>query len=376
MIEIVDLRAVYEIKIMNDNRLFQVVMLGAGLNVMGGISSVEKLILEQGVPEVNLEHIPTLEEGSILKKILVFIKAISHLLSRLLKHKVDIVYIHFSSKGSTFRTAILIVISLFFRKPIVLHSHGSGFHIFYGNLPLWIQKTISYLFSKSSRLVVLSQSWKKFYVSNLHLEETKIVVLPNPVKFPLQIKDTKDSNIVKFLFLGRIGKRKGAFELIEAFSKIPTKQRRQASLTMAGDGDVEQARSLVENLALTEKTIILDWVNSEKRDALLAESDVFVLPSYNEGLPMAIIEAMGFGLSVISSPVGGIPELICHGKNGLLVEPGNIKELSLAMQFLIENKQERIFFAERAKKDVAPLDIKKYCLSLMTLYQDLVKKVV
>lgn len=357
---------------MNKTKLFQVVMLGAGLDVMGGISSVEKLILEQGVPEVNLKHIATLQDVSKIKKILVFKQAISNFVSTLLQQKVNLIHIHFSSRGSTFRTLALIIISLFFRKPIILHSHGSGFHVFYGNQSLLIRKLINYLFNKCDHMIVLSNSWKKFYLNNLGLTESKIVVLPNPVKFPSHIKHSKDSDMVKFVFLGRIGERKGAFELIKAFSHIPSQQRSKAYLTMAGDGDVKQARNLVKDLELTKQIKILDWVNSEERDALLADSDVFVLPSYNEGLPMAMIEAMSFGLSIITTPVGGIPELINHGDNGLLVKPGDIPELASAMQSLIENEDLKNSLKIKAEQSVKPLDIQQYCLSLGSIYQSLI----
>lgn len=350
----------------------EIVMLGAGLDVMGGISSVEKLILSQGVSDVNLQHIATLQDVSLIQKILVFNNAIFHFVKTLLQKKVDLVHIHFSSRGSTFRTLILIVFVLAFRKPIVLHSHGSGFHLFYSQQSFWIQKIIRYLFRKTNLIIVLSNSWKEFYIKNLDLEESKIAVLPNPVKLPSQNKYNKTSNIVKFIFLGRIGERKGAFELIKAFSQIPAQYRNLSALTMAGDGDAEVARNLVNDLNLADKVTILDWINSQERDNLLAESDVFVLPSHNEGLPMAMIEAMSFGLPVITTPVGGIPELITDGNNGILIEPGNIGELSAAMKSLIKNENIRASLGIEAEQSVASLDIEKYCSSLKSVYQAIV----
>ena len=356
----------------NKNESLEIVMLGAGLDVMGGISSVEKLILDQGVSEVNLKHIATLQDVSLMRKILVFNKAIFHFVRILLKGKVDLVHIHFSSRGSTFRTLILIIFVLVFRKPVVLHSHGSGFHLFYRQQSLWIQKIIRYLFSKTNRIIVLSNSWKEFYVNNLDLEESKIAILPNPVKLPSQNKLNKSSSTVKFIFLGRIGERKGAFELIKAYSRIPVQHRNIATLTLAGDGDADVARNMVNDLNLADKVTILDWINSRERDSLLTDSDVFVLPSHNEGLPMAMIEAMSFGLPVITTPVGGIPELITHEDNGILIEPGNIEELSSAMQSLIENGNTRDSLGIKAEQSVASLDIEKYCLSLKSVYQELV----
>ena len=219
---------------------------------------------------------------------------------------------------------------------------------------------------------MLSNSWKKFYGDNLHISDTKIAILPNPVKFPSQIKYKKNTSTVDFLFLGRIHQPKGAFELIKAFSQIPFQLRNLATLTMAGDGDVETARNLVKDLDLADKITILDWVNSQERDALLAKSDVFVLPSHNEGLPMSMIEAMSFGLSIIATSVGGIPELISHSNNGILIEPRNIQELSSAMQSLIDNEDLRNSLGVKAEQSVTSLDIEKYCLSLQSVYQDIV----
>ena len=357
---------------MKVNKPLQAVMLGAGLEVMGGISSVEKLILEEGIPNINLKHIATLEDGSIIKKILVFKRAIANLVWTLCTKEVNLIHVHFSSRGSTFRTLILILILLLFRKPIILHAHGSGFDIFYSNLPLWLKQIVNHLFRKCSCFVTLSNSWKKFYVTNLGIEEDRIVVLPNPVKFPsYKFNRKSNSNDIKFLFLGRIGQRKGAFELIEAFSNIPSTKRTRASLIIAGDGEVEKAKKLVIDLELSDRITIFDWVNSQERDALLSKSDIFILPSHNEGLPMAIIEAMSFGLSIITTPVGGIPELISNGNNGLLTEPGNTNELSDAMQYLIDNENIRKSLGTKAKERVASLDIKKYCLSLMSVYQSI-----
>ena len=357
---------------MGKDKPLQAIILGAGLEVMGGISSVEKLILEQGIPNVELKHIATLEEGSIIKKIFVFKRAIANLIWTLCTKEINLVHIHFSSRGSTFRTLVLIIISLLFYKPIILHAHGSGFDIFYSKLPLWLQQIINYLFSKCNYFITLSNSWKKFYMTNVGIKENQIFVLPNPVKMPLFKRNyTKKSDNIKFLFLGRIGQRKGAFELIEAFSRLPLQQRTQASLIVAGDGETEKAIKLVKDLELSDRINIIDWVNSEERDALLSKSDIFVLPSHNEGLPMAIIEAMSFGLPIITTPVGGIPELISNGDNGLLIEPGDIQELSNAMQYLINNESIKNFLGTKAKERVASLDIEKYCLSLMSIYQSI-----
>ncbi|NEO94826.1 MAG: glycosyltransferase family 4 protein, partial [Moorea sp. SIO3G5] len=132
--------------------------------------------------------------------------------------------------------------------------------------------------------------------------------------------------------------------------------------------EVEQACQLVESLDLGDYIKVPGGIDSGQRDALLAKADIFILPSYNEGLPMAMLEAMGWGLPVITTPVGGIPELVVHGDNGLLVKPGEIPELSMAMQTLINDQALRLSLGRKARASVAHLNIEDYCSSLLNIY--------
>jgi glycosyltransferase involved in cell wall biosynthesis len=95
---------------------------------------------------------------------------------------------------------------------------------------------------------------------------------------------------------------------------------------------------------------------------------VFILPSYNEGLPMALLEAMSWGLPVITTPVGGIPELVISGTNGLLVNPGDIAGLSAALQSLVASEQLRLQLGNAARATVMPFEIGKYFSQLASVY--------
>jgi glycosyltransferase involved in cell wall biosynthesis len=140
-------------------------------------------------------------------------------------------------------------------------------------------------------------------------------------------------------------------------------------MIIAGSGDIQTANDLITSLQLNEFVSIRQWLDPEKRDELLRESDVFLLPSYNEGLPMSMLEAMAFGLPVIVTPVGGIPEIVSQGREGLFVQPGRIDEIAHTMEFLILNKQERGDMGIRASLRVEPLRIEKYVDSLISLYK-------
>ena len=138
---------------------------------------------------------------------------------------------------------------------------------------------------------------------------------------------------VQFLSLGRLSERKGSYDLVNAFASLSPELRARARLVLAGDGDVEGVRQLAAPLG--DSVRVLSWIDSAERDRLLDASDVFVLPSHAEGLPMALLEAMAAGLPAIVTPVGGIPDVLTHGAEGLLVEPGTSYQLAAAMTRLL-----------------------------------------
>jgi glycosyltransferase involved in cell wall biosynthesis len=348
----------------------RVLMLGESLDKQGGIVSVEKLILKYVPGEVKISHLATLQDGSKIHKILVFINALNLLCCRLTDRSTDLVHIHVSERGSAFRQALTTTVAWLLHKPVILHTHSAEFQVFYSKLSPIIKAGLNWAFCRSTRFIVLSYSWKKFYIDNLGLKEEQVVVLPNPVKFPVEIPQRINSKKVRLLFLGKIGDRKGTFDLINAITDIPLSHRQNLELTIAGDGEGQRARVLIESLNLAQHIKILDWVNEQQRDDLLKQSDVFILPSYNEGLPMAILEAMSWGLPIITTPVGGIPELVIPHHNGLLVEPGEIKQLSQAIQSLIQNEELRLSLGKAARETVSPFEISKYCDRLTDIFRE------
>jgi glycosyltransferase involved in cell wall biosynthesis len=114
---------------------------------------------------------------------------------------------------------------------------------------------------------------------------------------------------------------------------------------------------------------VLSWVDSKERERLLAESDVFVLPSHAEGVPMSLLEAMAAGLPCITTPVGGIPDVFTHGAEGLLVSPGNPAQLATAMTQLINDEPGRLNAGRRAHERARNHDVHVYARRLAEIYQ-------
>ena len=372
----------------NQKPNIRVLMLGASLDVKGGMTSVEKLIIENTTLELQVRHVPTFDQGSAIHNVIVFIKAVQSLLLAILTKKIDIVHIHFAERGSTLRKSILLFISLVFHQRILIHSHGATYEAFYDGLPSWLQKLLVSLFSRCTKFIALSKSWEDYYAQTFCLDKNQITVLYNPVAVPATVPDRLGKKHLKFVFLGRIGSRggaldlaksvvsfpkqeKGSFELIKAFSELQELDRENAELVLAGNGDLEAANQLIVDLKMQDKITILSWISPEERDELLAGADAFILPSYNEGLPMSMLESMAWGLPVIVTPVGGIPEVITHKENGLLVEPGNKVQLMQAIQDLIKNEDLRISLGIAARRSVEPLDIKNYMSLLVNIYTEI-----
>ncbi|MBD2690455.1 glycosyltransferase family 4 protein [Anabaena catenula] len=349
----------------------QIIMLGASLQQNGGIATVENLILKHISIEIKIQHITTHDEGSILHRIIVFTKAVAKFLGQLFTQNIDAIHIHISDGGSLVRKALLVILAWPFGKPIIMHAHGAEFQVTYQKLPQWLQKVFAAIFRRCQGFIVLSETWENYYIQNLGLNKKQVFVLPNPTELPTQIPHRKNSDPVSLVFCGRVGERKGTFDLITAFSQLSEPQKKSAQLILAGDGEIEKARQLAVQFNIAEQVTFLGWINTQQRDKILSQADVFILPSYNEGLPMAILEAMGWGLPIIATPVGGIPELVINNQNGLIVTPGNIQELSEAMALLIKDEQLRLSLGTAARKNVEPYDITNYCHLLVDIYRSL-----
>jgi glycosyltransferase involved in cell wall biosynthesis len=347
----------------------QIVMVGASLDQNGGIATVEKLIINHAPAEVEIHHLTSHVVGSMVERLVVFTRCLLGLYHRLIFYPVDTVYIHLSDGGSLLRKSIIAAIAFSFGKSVVVHTHGGKFPETYHRLPKFGQKLVSSSFRRCDAFIVLSKSWQDFYVVNCHLNPQRVFVLTNPTEIPAEIPDRnhRDGEVTLF-YCGRISEKKGAFDLITAFGRLPEQQQKRSKLVMAGDMGVEEGQKLVIRLNLTDRVTFPGWVDSKTREQLLAESDIFILPSYHEGLPMGILEAMSWGLPVISTPVGGIPEILHDRHNGLLIPPGDLEQLSLAMQSLIEDRNLRLSLGKEARVSVQPFDIKNYWHELSDVF--------
>ena len=340
-------------------------MAGPALEVQGGISSVEKLILQYMPKNVDMSFLGTMEDGSASHKLAVFLGALRKAKSMI--SAADVVHVHFSVTGSTARKSVVAGMAKKIGRPLILHAHGSDYREFFERQRGWMKRRILRFLGSADVFIALSESWKDFYADACGVERTKIVVLSNPIVCG-EIPE-RDSAGPVYLFLGIMDERKGAMDLVKAFATV-SERVPDARLIMAGNGDVESVRKLADDMGVGNSSEIHGWIDAEERNRLFRRANVFVLPSFREGVPMAMLESMAVGLPPIVTPVGGIPEVITDKKNGLLVEPGNVNEIAEAMIVLADRPlRERLGVA--AWEKAQEYDIRKYCHTLAAIYADL-----
>ncbi len=345
----------------------RVLQLGPSLAVRGGVSTVEQLIMDYLPQYVAVRHVPTMDEGSTFARAHVYARALGTLRGALRSLEPTIVHIHFASRGSTLRKMILAEMVTRAGRPMVLHAHGAGFDDFYRKLPGPLRRNVCRILQRANVFIALSSQWREFYIEECELIPGQVTVLPNPVRVSADVPHREGRKQVQFLFLGRLGERKGAYDLVRAFGALPDAVRARARLVLAGDGDVAGIRKLAAPYGANVR--VLSWIDARERDRLLAQSDVFTLPSRAEGIPMALLEAMAAGLPGITTAVGGIPDVFRHGTEGLLVQPGDVAGLSAAMARYVSDDAARLEAGRRAHERARAYDIHVYARRLAEIYQ-------
>lgn len=154
------------------------------------------------------------------------------------------------------------------------------------------------------------------------------------------------------LCVGRLTPAKGQRVLLQAMQRLGELGLRPRLLLAGAGEDEAQLRNMVLALKLSDQVQFLGALNSEAVRSLYLDADIFVLPSFAEGIPVVLMEAMASGLPCISSQITGIPELIEHGQSGLLVSAGDATGLCMAIKALIDNPQYAQELARKAKMQV------------------------
>jgi glycosyltransferase involved in cell wall biosynthesis len=330
-----------------------VLMVGTDLDGMGGIRAVVQGYIQAGLFErVSCTYVATHRYGPAWGKVWAALAGWSRV--AVLLHTLDapLVHVQLASRASFWRKSVVCTLARLAGRPYLLHVHGAEFHQFYEqeSSPA-IQRIIRKLLAEAALVIALSEEWRTRLLRIC--PRARIEVLSNAVSLPdLEDERRADAHRPTLLFLGEVSRRKGIYDLIRALA-LATERVPRLRLVCGGAGAVEEIRSLAAQLGLTDRVACTGWLDADRKRAELARATIFVLPSYAEGMPMALLEAMSWGLPVLTTPVGGVPQVISHEANGLLVQPGDIEGLAAAIVRLLEAPQLRARLGAAARATIA-----------------------
>lgn len=276
----------------------------------------------------------------------------------------NLVHIHTSEPVSALRKLPFFIISKLLKKKTIIHFHSfspettinSKYKIIY-----------NYLFSNSDKVLVLSEYWKELIEENIGLN-SNIYVLYNPCARP-EYSELVDKN-KRILYAGTLNARKGYKDLIEAFGCI-AQNHSDWKLVFAGNGEIHQAKALTKRLNIERQVSFLGWINGEEKAKAFQEASIFCLPSYAEGFPMAVLDALAYSLPVVCTPVGGVPDVLLNNVNSLLFQPGDIKDLAIKLdKLIIDNKLRDMLSQESSKLASTVFSVNNINYQLGTLYSE------
>ncbi len=244
------------------------------------------------------------------------------------KRNYDIYHIHAASYGSTFRKGWYVRTAKKWGKKVILHIHGAEYMIFFEKSHR--KKRILSILNAADKVIALSNEWKHRFEETFGIKNC--VAIENGIDMQRLAPAITDNSVHPhaFVSLGRLGERKGTYDLIAAIELVKN-QVPDIKCYLAGDGEIDRCKELIKEKKLQDNIIVVGWADFDKKLELLKKSSVVILPSYNEGLPMAILEGMACGKAIISTTVGAIPEVV-KKENGILVDPGDVKALAEAIK--------------------------------------------
>lgn len=317
----------------------------------GGIATFVRTM--EGTPLFSrwrVRHVATHRNGSTPLKVATFAMGVLRYLWVTVTCRPAVVHVHTASNGSFVRKSLIVWLASLLGTRVVLQVHGGGFLDFYQARGSLMRAYIRATLGRADVVIALGEQWAE-RLRSIN-PQARVIVVPNSVRPGRQIAQPSAGAPVQVLFLGDVAEHKGVFTLLDAWSHVVGAEgsSRLARLVLAGDGDLDRARRQVRDLGLQDVDV-LGWVDPGQVAELLAGSQVLVLPSRGEGQPMAVLEAMGRGLCVVASDVGGIPDLI-DDTCGVLVPVDDAAALAAALKHVVDDDSARRSLGSAAHRRV------------------------
>ena len=322
----------------------------------GGIDRVTDLIIDTVDRREDLgvkaERLITRGQKSTYWALVVFARALVQFCVAAARDDVDLIHCQLAWRGSTYRKLIIAAMARCFGVPYVVHLHAGQFGEFWAGAGTFLRRSINRLFADSAAIIVMGDYGARVILDRLPGLQDKIAILPNASTTPSRpYRGRSKSGQVRITFLGYVRPEKGVPQLVDALGKLAC--RTDWTATIAGSGEIQQTRDQARRLGIVDRVVLPGWLDPSETAALLQRTDILALPSFVENLPMVIIEAFAYGVAVVATPVGAVPEVIAHERNGLLVPVGDAEALAKALGRLLENGALRRSLGDAARRDHA-----------------------
>lgn len=248
------------------------------------------------------------------------------------------VHVNMAERLSLFRKGAVISACRALGIPVVLHLHAAQLHQFYHSLPRPLQALTRWVFSLPASCVVLGSAARRFVIDDLGVPEDRVDIVFNGVPEPTHARRIAGETAVqRVLFVGNLSERKGVSDLLQALA-LPGFDTAQLEVILAGGGDVETYEAKARELGIAGFVRFAGWSDQQQVARLMARADVLVLPSYDEGLPLVILEALANGVAVVCSPVGEIPSVLQDGVSACFVQPGDVAGIAGGLQQVLQDE--------------------------------------
>lgn len=351
----------------------------------GGMGSVTRMIAEglgAARPPVPCTVIDPRGEGGIWRSPIHFACAALQLVAAG-RSGADLLHLQVSERTSFLRKGLLMFLGRALGMKVVLHHHGAELLSFYEGAPGAVRWWTRLVSKRADRTVVLGEAWRRFAVQEAGVPPERVVLIRNAAsdlapaiarsRSLTGTHQDKDEPSVGLVMMANLSVRKGVPELLAAIVRL----RRSGYMiraTFAGGGEVDRFRAEAERLGVGDVCVFTGWIGREALIDVLSQAEICVLPSHDEGLPMAIIEALSAGLAVVTTPVGAIPEVLTHERDCLLVPPGSVDALTAALERLIVDRSLRHRLAAEGRAEFEKqFAAEGFMASLRAVYADALK---
>lgn len=271
---------------------------------------------------------------------LYFAATLFRIIAARMGNRIGLLHVHMAGGGSVLRKGVIVWLARILGVPVIVHLAAADIDTDFERWPRFAKDLLRRTLEHARFIIVLGTYWQGFLVNRVRVSGERVVVIPNGVPDPLLRGARSRAGPCRLLSLGRLGTRKGAVTALEALAD-PRIQALDWTATFAGDGEVDATRRYAEQLGLHDRCKFPGWVERDDVADLLQESHIFLLASSQEGLPVAILEAMAHGLAIITMSAGSISDAIVDGETGFLVPVADISAFADAIYAVLTKPELR-----------------------------------